>query len=418
MAIHDPKLPKRPLNVMFVITSMPVGGAEVLLMNLVRRFDPLRIKPSICCLKEKDELGDEVSYDIPVFDHQIKHKFDLAVVKRLGLLYKKNKIDAVVTVGAGDKMFWGRLAAKNAGVPIVLSALHSTGWPDGVGRLNRLLTKITTGFIAVAESHGEFLVDFEKFPREKVFVIPNGIDTEKFQLDVDARVRWRQQIGIPTDAPTVGIVAALRPEKNHILFVNSAAETLKAIPEAHFVIAGDGPERPAIEQRIAELGIGDRVHLIGSTSDIPGVLSAVDLFSLTSQNEASPVSILEAMSCQRPVVAPSVGSISESVLEGKTGFLVPEGDLTASAARWIEVLENPTLAGEMGIAARKHVVESSSLDSMTEGYAGLVETLYYGESRKSNCDDRSTVHDVGTCPIPATAAETNHGADVSSTVNS
>ena len=106
MAIHDPKLPKRPLNVMFVITSMPVGGAEVLLMNLVRRFDPQRIKPSICCLKEKDELGEEVSYDIPVFDHQIKHKFDLAVIKRLGVLYKKNKIDAIVTVGAGDKMFW------------------------------------------------------------------------------------------------------------------------------------------------------------------------------------------------------------------------------------------------------------------------------------------------------------------------
>lgn len=381
MAIHDTKLPKRPLNVMFVITSMPVGGAEVLLMNLVRRFDPQRIKPSICCLKEKDELGEEVSFDIPVFDHQIKHKFDLAVIKRLGLLYKKNKIDAIVTVGAGDKMFWGRLAAKNAGVPIILSALHSTGWPDGVGRLNRLLTKITTGFIAVAESHGQFLAEFEKFPEEKVFVIPNGIDTEKFKFDVEARNKWRQQIGIPVDAPTVGIVAALRPEKNHILFVSSAAQVLKTIPDAHFVIAGDGPERPAIEQHIASLGIGDRVHLIGSTSDIPGVLSAVDLFALTSQNEASPVSILEAMSCQRPVVAPNVGSISESVLEGRTGFLVPEGDLNASAGRWVEILDNPGLANEMGITAREHVVASSSLDSMTEGYASLIERLYYGASR-------------------------------------
>ena len=152
-SIHDPKLPQRPLNVMSVITSMPVGGAEVLLMNLVRRFDPKRIKPSICCLKEKDELGEKVSFDIPVFDHQIKHKFDLGVIKRLGKLYLKNKIDAIVTVGAGDKMFWGRLAAKNAGIPIILSALHSTGWPDGVGRMNRLLTGITTGFIAVSYTH-------------------------------------------------------------------------------------------------------------------------------------------------------------------------------------------------------------------------------------------------------------------------
>lgn len=383
MTTNDSKNTQRPLNVMFVITSMPVGGAEVLLMNLVRRFDPQRIKPSICCLKEKDELGEEVSSDIPVFEHLIKHKFDLAVIKRLGVLYKKNNIDAIVTVGAGDKMFWGRLAAKNAGIPVILSALHSTGWPDGVGRLNRLLTKITTGFIAVAESHGKFLAEFEKFPEEKVFVIPNGIDTEKFQFDVAARNNWRKQIGIPADAPTVGIVAALRAEKNHILFVSSAAQVLSSIPDAHFVIAGDGPERPAIEQHIANLGISDRVHLVGSTSDIPGVLSAVDLFALTSQNEASPVSILEAMSCGRPVVAPNVGSISESVLEGKTGFLVPEGDLAASAARWIEILENPTLGSEMGIVAREHVVANSSLNSMTEGYASLIEKLYYGARRKS-----------------------------------
>ena len=383
-SIHDPKLPKRPLNVMFVITSMPVGGAEVLLMNLVRRFDPKRIKPSICCLKEKDELGEKVSFDIPVFDHQIKHKFDLGVVKRLGKLYLKNKIDAIVTVGAGDKMFWGRLAAKNAGIPIILSALHSTGWPDGVGRMNRWLTGITTGFIACAESHGNFLVEFEKFPKEKVFVIPNGIDTEKFKFDPDARRNWRQQLNIPTDAPVVGIVAALRSEKNHPLFVQSAGKVLASVPDAHFIIAGDGPERPLIESEIASLGIGERVHMIGSTSDIPGVLSATDLFALTSKNEASPVSILEAMSCERPVVAPSVGSISESVLEGQTGFLVPEGDLDAASGRWIDVLENRELGTQMGVFARQHVVANSSLDSMTEGYASLVEQLYYGASRASD----------------------------------
>ena len=97
MTTNDSKNTQRPLNVMFVITSMPVGGAEVLLMNLVRRFDPQRIKPSICCLKEKDELGEEVSSDIPVFEHLIKHKFDLAVIKRLGVLYKKNNICLLYT---------------------------------------------------------------------------------------------------------------------------------------------------------------------------------------------------------------------------------------------------------------------------------------------------------------------------------
>ena len=188
----------RPLNVMFVITSMPVGGAETLLLNMVRRFDRKRVQPSICCLKHRDVLGDELANEIPVFENLINHKFDVAVSRRLKKLYRDQKIDAMITVGAGDKMFWGRLAARRAKVSVILSALHSTGWPDGVGRLNRMLTRITDGFIAVAQSHAEFMVTGERFPQEKVFMIPNGIDTQRFVFNADSRDQWRQQVGIPS----------------------------------------------------------------------------------------------------------------------------------------------------------------------------------------------------------------------------
>ena len=367
---------ERPKNVMFVITSMPVGGAETLLVNMLYRFDPNRIRPFVCCLKEKDELGEKIQADFPVFSGLINGKFDVGVVGRLRKLYRENQIDAVVTIGAGDKMFWGRLAARYSKVPVILSALHSTGWPDGVGRLNRLLTRITTGFIAVARSHGQHLIKWEGFPEEKVFVISNGIDTERFQFSDTDRTNWRSKLGIPENSPVAGIVAALRPEKNHLLFVRAAHGVLQEIPNAHFVIVGDGPERPAIESLIAELGIGDSVHMAGCTHDIPGILSACDLFALTSHNEASPVSIMEAMSCQRPVVAPDVGSISESVLDGKTGFLVPAGDLEATVSKWSLLMSDATLSSDMGNAGRKHVETESSLDSMTNGYTELVERLW------------------------------------------
>jgi len=366
----------RPKNVMFVITSMPVGGAETLLVNMLYRFNPERVKPFVCCLKDKDELGEKIQDDFPVFSDLIRTKFDVGVVGRLKSLYKENEIDAVVTIGAGDKMFWGRLAARYSRVPVILSALHSTGWPDGVGTLNRLLTGITTGFIAVANAHGQHLVKEEGFPKDKVFVIPNGIDTERFHFDPQGRSAWRTKLGIPADSPTVGIVAALRPEKNHLLFVRAAYGVLQAIPNAHFVIVGDGPERGAIEALVAELGLEDNIHLAGCTHEIPEVLSAVDLFALTSNNEASPVSIMEAMSCQRPVVAPDVGSIAESVIEGETGFMVPAGDLEKTVDRWTRVLSNPKLAADMGKAGRDHVVAQSSLDSMTDGYTELVERLF------------------------------------------
>lgn len=365
-----------PLNVMFIITSMPVGGAETLLVNMLYRFDPARVRPMVCCLKDRDELGEKINEDFPVLANVIKGKFDVGVISRIRKLIGENEIDVVVTVGAGDKMFWGRLAARYSRVPVILSALHSTGWPDGVGTLNRILTGITTGFIAVAEAHGKHLIEFENFPSEKVFVIPNGVDTDRFRFDPDARYQWREKYGIPQKSPVAGIVAALRHEKNHGLFVNAAAQTLEQQPEAHFVIVGDGPERENIEKQISELQVADRVHLVGCTHDIPGVLSMMDLFALTSHNEASPVSILEAMCCERPVVSTNVGSISESVIQGETGFLVDEGSLEQTVASWCRILSDTQLAKDLGCSGREHVLKTSSLDSMTTGYTELFETLY------------------------------------------
>ncbi len=372
----------RPLNVMFVITSMPVGGAETLLVNLTRRFEKTRIKPMIGCLKERGVLGDELANEIPVFEHLINHKYDVAVARRLRKLFRENEVDAVITVGAGDKMFWGRLAARGAGTPVILSALHSTGWPDGVGKLNRMLTGITDGFIAVAHHHADFLVEFEKFPESKVFMIPNGIDTARFKKCETARTNWRNDVGIPQDSPTLGIVAALRPEKNHELFLECARRTLNDVTDAHFVIAGDGPGRADLEALAVEKSIADRVHFLGSVSDIPGVLSMLDVFALTSHNEASPVSILEALSCNRPVVATDVGSIKESVLEGKTGYLCEAGNAAEISARWIELLSDESLREKMGRQGRCHVVDNSSLDAMTNGYTELIESLYSQKNRK------------------------------------
>lgn len=373
-----------PIRVMFLLTSMPIGGAETLLVNLIRHLDRRRIEPLVGCMKEKGVLGEVLDKEIPVFDGLINHKYDFAVAGRLKKILVENQIDTVITVGAGDKMFWGRIAARRARVPVVLSALHSTGWPDGVGRLNRALTRITDGFIAVARQHAQYQVEQEGFPADKVFLIPNGIDTDRFVFDSHQRQVWRDKAGISADAPVVGIVAALRAEKNHELFLEAAGRTLKALPEAQFVIAGDGDQRTRLESAAEKMGLINRVHFLGATQDIPGVLSMLDVFGLTSHNEASPVSILEALSCQRPVVATDVGSIDESVVDGETGFLVPPGDGVHLASRWIELLQQPGLRRRLGEQGRSHVVQNSSLAAMTEGYTGLIERLHAQKTQGRN----------------------------------
>lgn len=368
--------PIRPLKTVFVITSMPVGGAETLLVNLIRRFRRTHVEPTVVCLKERGPLGEEIAKDVSVTQNWIRGKFDVGVAFRLAKHFRKESIESVVTVGAGDKMFWGRIAAKLAGVPVVCSALHSTGWPDGVGKLNRCLTGITDAFIGVAKPHGQFLINFEKFPPNKVVVIPNGVDTNRFVPNADAKKEVCEELGISNDGSLIGIVAALRPEKNHELFVRVAKQIVSQRSNSHFLIIGDGPERQSIESLVQALGLANHVHLLGSRSDTPRLLAALDLFALTSHNEASPVSILEALSCEVPVVASRVGSISESVLDQWNGFTVDPGNEEEFARRMVEILSNHDFAKQLGQNGRQHVVQNGSLDNMVIQYEELLHRIF------------------------------------------
>jgi glycosyltransferase involved in cell wall biosynthesis len=365
----------RPLRVMFVQTDMRVGGAEMITANVIRRLDRRRFLPELCCLKSLGSLGEALADEIPVYHDLLAGKYDLRVWPRLTSLLRNRKIDAVITVGAGDKMFWGRLAARRVGVPVILSALHSTGWPDGVGRLNQLLTPITDSFIAVADSHGQFLAKNLKINEDRVDVISNGVDTARFAPYPDiAAVRRELGVG-PTD-PVVGIVAALRPEKNHNLFLEMARRVVAEISSARFLVIGDGLCRDQIQQRACELGISQHILMLGSRDDVPRLLAAMNVFALTSHIEANPVSILEAMSVGRPVVATNVGSIHEAVTEGKTGFLVNPGDAEQFSKRVLQLLREPLVCNSMGAAARESVVRRWSIEAMVQGYERLIESTY------------------------------------------
>ena len=274
----------RPLRIQFVLTSLPIGGAETLLLNMVRTMDRLNFAAEVVCLKDPGELGAVMAAEVPVHSDFIGKKWDVRVLWRLAKHFRQRQADAVITIGAGDKMFWGRLAAKLANVPVICSALHSTGWPDGVGRLNRLLTPITSGFIAVASQHAKHMVSWEKFPENKVFMIPNGVDTNRFKPDVLQRLWLRKELKLDSSVNLVGIVAALRHEKNHLQFVSAAAQVLQSHPNTHFVIVGDGPERPTIESAIQQTGFQNHFHLLGSRSDTEKIVAG---FKQSSKNNTS-----------------------------------------------------------------------------------------------------------------------------------
>jgi glycosyltransferase involved in cell wall biosynthesis len=373
-----------PLRVMFVTTNMPVGGAETLLVELVRRINRRRFQPELCCLKKFGPLGEILAREAPAFSELLTggNKYDIAVLWRLVRLMQRRRIDAVITVGTGgDRMFWGRLAGWLAGVPVICSSLHSTGLPDHVEFLNRRLARLTDAFVAVAEPHGRYLVSNEGCPARKVRVIPNGVDVERFRLRERNR-RLQEELHLPADAPVAGIVAALRPEKNHEMFLRVAAAVCQRMPAARFLIVGDGSERPRLESLAQELGVAEAVQFLGTRSDVADLLPLVDVLLLTSHMEANPVCLLEAMAAGRPVVATEVGSVPETVLPYQTGFLVEPGDAAGMAGRVIELFGDRERAAAMGKAGREHVVAHWSVENMVRGYEEMIAGIYESKCRR------------------------------------
>ncbi len=188
-------------------------------------------------------------------------------------------------------------------------------------------------FIAVAQDHAQFLINWEGFPRQRVFMIPNGVDTEKFKPDLTRRAWLRQSLNIPEHAQLVGIVAALREEKNHSQFINAAAMCcgLTATRDSLSWRWSDAYRNRTPDLRTLLAAILSLVgHPVGHGRN-PG---RPGRFCVDQPHEANPFRSLEALSCGIPVVSPNVGSIHETVIDGKTGILTAPGnaDETAQAS--------------------------------------------------------------------------------------
>lgn len=380
MATDPP--PQAPIGVLFVSTDLRVGGQERKLVEIVRSLDPARFRPVVACLKEPGALAPEVeAAGVPLHARLIRARWDAWVLVRLIRIIRRERIRVVCTVGCGDKMFWGRLAGWLGGARGLVATIHKTRGADGrrvIELPNRWLTGITDAFVAVARSAAEYLVEEEGLPRAKVTVIYNGVDLERFRGA--GRAAARAALGLPPHALVVAHVAAFRPEKGHDVLLRAAARVVAGEPRAVFLLVGDGPTRAQVERAAHAAGLGAQVRFLGQRRDVPEILAASDLLTLTSRDrvETFPNCVLEGMASALPAVCTDVGSLREMVEDGQTGFLVPEGDDAALAERMLRLLGNETLRLEFGARARSQTAARFSSRRMVEAREALFERLARG----------------------------------------
>jgi glycosyltransferase involved in cell wall biosynthesis len=371
-----PDTPKTRVAV--IVSHLTIGGAEQLLLELLRHINRQHFDLHIFFLREPGILGKEVlQLGFPVSTGIIRSKFDLFGIFKLAKLLKENQIDVVFLINHLNTLLFGVLAAKLSGVKTCINWENETFKKYPFHKLTMLGRRILhlgiDYVVAAAKGHGDYIAVEEKIPYSKIRAIYNGVDPQRFQSDLSPQ-EARNRLGIPPGSPVVSIVAALRPDKAHHVFLQAARKVVDAIPDTHFLVIGDGPQMPFLKTRAIDLNLEKQIHFLGFQRQLGDIFAAVDIDCLSSypQQETLSVAAIEAMSAGIPIICTDVGFMNEIVIPNETGFLVPVDDPAALAEKIILVLKNPELKEYMGNRARKLVDETLSIHQMAKAFEQLM----------------------------------------------
>jgi glycosyltransferase involved in cell wall biosynthesis len=394
--VHDPG-PIRPLRVLHVITRMIVGGAQENTMLSCALIDRARFPSDLLCGPQtgsEGELHTETrSRGVrlliePSLVREVDPRHDLVALWRLYRFLRTHRYD-VVHLHSSKAGILGRVAARLAGVPVVVHTAH--GWPftreqSGLGRflditLERFCAPFCDTIVVVAEPDRADGLRLGIGRPDQYRLIRSGVEIEHYRDVPLSRTEARRRLGVPEDAFVIGTVGRLSPQKSPLDLLAAFERVAAAHPEAHLVLVGDGPQRDAVVARTAEAGLTDRVHLTGLRRDVAEIQRAFDVFALASRWEGLPRVFPQAMAAGLPVVATRVAGAPDAVVPGETGWLVDVGDIDALAGRLRSLAEDPALARRMGENGRARVDEFSArrmVDQLSELYRSLARTRVPG----------------------------------------
>jgi len=350
------------------VLSGPQTGSEGSLIEEVRaRGIPLTILP---------DLRREIN---PV--HDLK-----ALLKMRRII--RNKGYTIVHTHSSKAGVIGRLAARMAGTPIIVHTVHGWSFHEHMApwlrkfyiTLERFAASFTDIMVVVTNRDIDKGLQEGIGRREQYHLIRSSIPLEEFDPQRVSRENARKELGIPLDAPVLGNVGRFSAQKNPLDWVRVAALVAEELPDCFFLLVGDGPMRMEVEALIAENGLSEQTILTGLRLDVPEMLSAIDVFLLTSLWEGLPRVIPQAMAMQVPVVANHVDGSAEAILHGETGYLCTPGDLDDLAANCLLLLRDEHLSTEIGQKGRAYAIQEFDVRKMVNQVASMYEELVENKS--------------------------------------
>ena len=363
------------LTLMHTESSLAWGGQENRTLQELRGLSRMGYRVLVLCPPQA-EIGRRAAAEgIPVRFRSMRKSYDVAAVSAIRNVIRDEQVDILNTHSGRDSLLAGLAGRLSSRRPIIVRTRHLALPITSKISYQYLPHRVVT----VSEYVRRYLIG-EGIPAEKVVAVPTGIDTERFSPGAAAGT-LREELRLSSHVPLVGIVAILRRKKGHHVLLDAVPEILRAVPEAVFVMAGNGPQRDNIEGKIRSLGLSKKVFLLGLRKDVPNVIASLDLFVLPTLEEALGTAFLEAMAMEKPVVGTRVGGVGEVIEDGVNGHLVPPENPATLARAIVDILRDREKGRRMGIEGRKIVQEKYTVEVMCAKMSSLYRSLA-GELRK------------------------------------
>lgn len=375
------------INVGFVMHIMQVAGAEILVTQMIEQLSS-QINPTIFCLDAIGTLGEKLmNQGVPVVVLERRPGLDLKVAKRLSDAAKEQRIQ-ILHAHQYTPFFYSALSRILYRNPSkILFTEHGRHYPDIVSTKRRLVNRwilqkqadITT---ACCDFSTKALQKIEGFPRATT--LRNGVDLRAIHEKGNSKeiAAIRERLCLQQDVPYAACIARFHPVKDHPTLIRAWQLVNKNCPKAKLILVGDGETRSDCEYLADQLGISNSIEFWGIRHDVPDILRAVDVFTLTSVSEAASLTLLEAMASGCPSVLTDVGGNAEHARHKEEAFLAPRGHFEDIAAHLIALLRDSELAAEMGSKARHRVMKEFDLESVINEYSDHFHTLAGAQSKR------------------------------------
>lgn len=367
----------RKINILYVITSLGIGGAENLLLSYLKRLDRSKYNFLVCALREKpDDLFSEISNYAEVTNLGMNNKFNPSVIFQLRKLIKKTQPDIIHT-HLFQARFYTTIAYQFSRRSVLITHKHNNVnlKKHNVFILLEMLSIIfNKKVIAISQSVKDSLKKFELVPEKKIFVLTNGIDYQKYNKSAISK-------HFSNNRPlTIGTVCRLEWQKGLSYLLLAMNIILAKFPQTRLEIVGDGSLLGELQHLSKKLGISNSVFFFGKFAEVIPFYNRMDIFVLPSLYEGFGIVLLEAMASGVPIVATNVDGIKEVVIDGVSGILVPPKNPRAIADAILKIIENPQLANQLvdeGLKRSKSFDIKEHIMKLDDLYANLLGVESY-----------------------------------------